>query len=276
MNNLIKSLFFLIVATTVFACQNRPKEVLSRKKMENLMYDMYIAEAIIDNDYQEFALPEKKEALIDQVLKKHKISEARWDTSLSWYSDNIDLYLQINDSVKARLQRNKDMLEQANMQLVSRELGDDIKSPDYIPLHFRVGALGCDRGFKFTLDSLQLIDRFLENDTIFFQFKSLGIYPLETYSLKSVLKIDYSDTTVFEVSELDENKLYSFPVLKSIDQDTIKSLYGLINLSGKLPLVPIQLYEISLGSKENEKDSLDFIQLADTMMLLEKPERVIE
>ncbi|NLA62625.1 MAG: DUF4296 domain-containing protein, partial [Bacteroidales bacterium] len=31
--------------------------------MENLMYDMYIAEAIIDNDYQKFAQPENKEAL---------------------------------------------------------------------------------------------------------------------------------------------------------------------------------------------------------------------
>lgn len=276
MDNLIKFLFFLIVIVTVPACQNRPNEVLSRKKMENLMYDMYIAEAIIDNGYQEFAAPEKKEALIDQVLKKHRVSEARWDTSLSWYSDNIDLYLQINDSVKARLERNRKTIEQASMQLVTREFDDGVKSPDYIPPHFRIATLGCDRGFKFTLDSLQLIDRFLENDTIFFQFKSIGIYPLETYSLKSRLKINYSDTTVYEASELDENKLYSFPVLKSIDQDTIKSLDGFINLSGKYPLTPIQLYEISLGSKGSEKDSIDFTHPVDTMMLLEKPEHLIE
>lgn len=105
MDNLFKYLFFLILTTMVFSCQNRPSEVMPRKKMENVMYDMYIAEAIIDNDYQNFTLPEKKEALIKQVLEKHKISEARWDTSLSWYSDNIDQYLQINDSVKSRLQR---------------------------------------------------------------------------------------------------------------------------------------------------------------------------
>lgn len=276
MDNLIKSLFFLIVSATIFACQNRPNEVLSRKKMENLMYDMYIAEAIIDNDYQDFTEPEKKEALIDQVLRKHKITEARWDTSLSWYSDHIDLYLQVNDSVKARLERNRNAIEQASIELASKEFDDDIKSPDYIPPHFRIGALGCDRGFKFTLDSLQLVDRFLENDTIFFRFKSLGIYPFETYSLKSVLKINYSDTTVYEASELDENKLYSFPVLKSIDQDTIKSLDGFINLSGKYPLTPIQLYEISLGSKGSDKDSIDFTQSVDTIMLLEKSEHLIE
>ena len=89
----------------VSSCHNRPDEVLTRRKMENVMYDMYVAEALIESDYQEYNNPEKKEALIDQVLKKHKISEARWDTSLSWYSDKIDIYLQINDSVKSRIKR---------------------------------------------------------------------------------------------------------------------------------------------------------------------------
>ena len=276
MDNLIRSLFFLIFATTLFACQNRPSEVLPRKKMENLMYDMYVAEAIIDNDYQQFDRPEKKEALIDQVLKKHKISEARWDTSLSWYSDNIDIYLQLNDSVKSRLERSMNVIEKETARIALRELGDEIKSPDYIPPHFRIASLGCERGFKFTLDSLQLAERFLEEDTIFFKFKSLGIYPLETYSLKSMLKIDYSDTTIYETSLLNENRQFSFPVRKSIDKDTIKSVDGFINLSGKFPLIPIQIYQISLGLKEIEKDSLDLIQSVDSIMILQEPENIIE
>ena len=275
MDNLIKSLFFLILATTVFACQNRPSEVLPRKKMESLMYDMYVAEAIIDNDYQGFDRPEKKEALIDQVLRKHKISEARWDTSLSWYSDKIDIYLQINDSVKSRLERSMNVIEKESARIALREFVE-IKPPDYIPPHFRIASLGCERGFKFTLDSLQLAERFLDKDTLLFKFKSLGIYLLETYSLKSVLKIDYSDTTIYETSLINENRQYSFPVRKSIDQDTIKSVDGFINLSGKFPLVPIQIYQISLGLKEIEKDSLDFIQSVDSMRLLQKPENIIE
>ena len=49
MDNLFKYLFYLILTTMVFSCQNRPSEILSRKKMENVMYDMYIAEAIIES-----------------------------------------------------------------------------------------------------------------------------------------------------------------------------------------------------------------------------------
>ena len=54
----------------VFSCKNRPNEVMPRKKMENVMYDMYIAESIIDHNYQSFNNPEKKEALINKVFQK--------------------------------------------------------------------------------------------------------------------------------------------------------------------------------------------------------------
>ena len=276
MDKLLKYLCLLILATMVFSCQNRPSEVLSRKKMESLMYDMYIAEAVIDNNYQEYAQPEKKEALIDQVLKKHKVDAARWDSSLAWYSDNIDQYLQINDSVKARLQRNQQSIERASMLLASQSYVDEVKPPDYIPLNFRIASLGCERGFKFTLDSLQLAARFEEKDTIYFRFNLLGIYPLDSYQLKSMLKIDYADTTIYESSILNENRSYSFPLIRAIAQDTIVSINGFVNLSGKFPQIPIQLYQIMLGEKEHDNDSTDIIPGVNRQRLRPMPQTITE
>lgn len=264
MDNLFKHLLFLILATMVFSCQNRPSEVLPRKKMERVMYDMYIAEAIIDNDYQLFNLPEEKEALIDQVLEKHKISEARWDTSLSWYSDNIDLYLQLNDSVKSRLQRDQIIAEQLNLQQIAQNKEYEVKPPDYIPSSFYIASLGCDRGFKFKLDSTQLTEKFADNDTIYFRFTTLGVYPMDIYSLKAMLRIEYSDTIIYEGSKLEENKSYSFNVLKHIKKDSIVALDGFINLSGKFPPIPIQLYKISLSNDE-KNDSI--ISINDSVKL---------
>ncbi len=249
MANLFKYLSFLILATMVLSCQNRPSEVLPRKKMERVMYDMYIAEAIIENDYQLYNLPENKEALIDQVLEKHKISEARWDTSLAWYSDNIEIYIQINDSVKSRLLRDQKIVEQLNLQLAAANKDDEIKSPDYIPTHFYLANLGSNRGFKFKLDSIQLTERFLDKDTIYFRFKTLGIYPMDIYSLKAMLRIEYSDTIIYKSSKLEENKSYCFSVSKQVKKDTIVALDGFINLSGKFPPIPIQLYQISLDNQ---------------------------
>ena len=224
--------------------------------MENVIYDMYIAEAIIENDYINYNEPEEKEALIDQVLKKHKISEARWDTSLSWYSDKIDVYLQINDSVKSRILRVQKNIEDEQALLAAINSSLEEKGPDYIPLHFRIATLGCNRGFKFNLDSTQLAERFGEKDTLFFRFKLIGVYPVDSYSLKSMLKIDYADTTIYQGTELNENKSYSFPLIKSIDKDTISSVHGFVNLSGEFPQVPIQLHQISLSAGESKKDSL--------------------
>ena len=50
----------LLAASLLITSCFRPKEVLSRKKMERLMYDVYIAEATIENDYQGLTRPRKK------------------------------------------------------------------------------------------------------------------------------------------------------------------------------------------------------------------------
>jgi hypothetical protein len=275
MDNLFKYLFFLILTTVVFSCQNRPSEVLSRKKMENVMYDMYIAEAIIDNDYQKFAQPENKEALINQVLEKHKITEARWDTSLSWYSDNIDTYIQINDSVKSRLQRNYNETNQLITLRTAQRNELVIHPPHYIPNNFYIASLGCDRGFKFSLDSVQLTERFGDNDSIFFQFNVIGVFPSDSYSLKSMLMIEYADTTVYQTSKLEENKSYSFPLSRYIEQDTIVSLNGFVNLSGKFPHVPIQLYKISLGHN-GLNDSTEVLNKPINEELFLEPQRITD
>lgn len=277
MDKLFKYLFFIILTSIVFSCQNRPNEVLPRKKMENVMYDMYVAEAIIDHDYQDFNVPERKEALINQVLDKHKITEARWDTSLSWYSDNIDQYLQINDSVKVRLQRNQN----AAQQLIKQEAIDnkefEVEPADYIPPNFSIAGLGCDRGFKFNLDSLQLSERFADKDTLFFRLKVLGVFPENSYSLKSMLTIEYADTILYQTSKLIENKSYSFSISKHIEQDTIVSLSGFVNLNGKLPPIPIQLHQISLDDNNNiNNDSIVLETDQNKEELLVEPKMITE
>ena len=270
MDNLFKYIFFLILTTMVFSCQNRPSEVMPRKKMENVMYDMYIAESIIDHDYKNFDLPEKKEALINQVFDKHNISEARWDTSLSWYSDNIDQYLQINDSVKSRLERNQKVAQQLNMQHIALQRRFEKKPDNYIPDNIHIAGLGCERGFKFKLDSTELAERYLDNDTIFFRFKVLGLSPNNSYSLKSMLTIEYADTAIHQMTKLEENKSYKFPLVRHIEQDTILSLNGFVKLSGKLPLIPLQLYQISLGDN-NKKDSTQLAKDLNKNELLDIP-----
>jgi len=71
--------------------------------MEKVLYDMYLAEAEIDNNYAAFSSDSvRKQELLNSVLKKHKITEAALDTSLAWYSGHLESYLKINDAVGKR------------------------------------------------------------------------------------------------------------------------------------------------------------------------------
>jgi len=98
--NLIISTLYL---TFFLACSNRPSYVLSEKKMEKVLYDIYLAEAEITSNYAVFSSDSaRKQELLNSVLKKHKITEAVLDTSLAWYSGHLDRYFAINENLNKR------------------------------------------------------------------------------------------------------------------------------------------------------------------------------
>jgi len=71
--------------------------------MEKVLYDMYLAEAEVNNNYAAFSSDSvRKQELLNSVLKKHKITEATLDTSLAWYSGHLEKYFKINDDVSKR------------------------------------------------------------------------------------------------------------------------------------------------------------------------------
>jgi len=71
--------------------------------MEKILYDMYLAEVEINNNYAAFSSDSvRKQELLNSVLKKHKITEAVLDTSLAWYSGHLEKYFKINDNVSKR------------------------------------------------------------------------------------------------------------------------------------------------------------------------------
>ena len=77
------------------------------------------------------------------------------------------------------------------------------------------------------------------------------------------------------MSNIEENKAYSFPISKHIEQDTIISLDGFVHLSGKLPPIPLQFYQISLGDNENN-DSTQLVKEVIDQRLLDKPKKITE
>lgn len=257
----VKSVSYLFVVILIFvsvaSCQNRPKEVLSRKQMEKVMYDVYIAEALIENDFHQFNTPEKKEAYIKEVFSMNRITQTQWDSSLSWYSDRIDLYLKMNDSVKARLQRHRTNIDELLEKERSRQSGDlEIYSASYIPKTFFFSTPSIRNGFRFELDSLAITER-IEEDDFSFTFSVMGI-PADFQSrFTSLLSLQYGDTTLYELQHINENKAYSFKASKFFDNDTLVQVAGFVHLQDTTARVSqINMYNIVLGNHTYKSDSL--------------------
>jgi len=83
-------LFLLMVA-----CSRAPRGIITEKKMQQLLTDMHLADAMISSDPMTFQNDEDKKALYQCVFEKHRVTQAIYDSSLVWYGKNLDVYMQV-------------------------------------------------------------------------------------------------------------------------------------------------------------------------------------
>lgn len=93
----------------VAACSVKaPKGVLNEKQMEDVLVDYHIAKALSEelsgNTAYEQAL------YVDYVYNKHHITEAQFDSSVVFYTRQIDEFTKIYEKVNRRLQGQQDNL----------------------------------------------------------------------------------------------------------------------------------------------------------------------
>ena len=97
----------------LMACDVRPKDVLSRGKMEDVLYDYHIMQGIIDE------LPsEEREAkaqdYINAVFEKHGITEAQFDSSIVYYNRHTKDLHKIYSNLKERYSTVNDEIQLVN------------------------------------------------------------------------------------------------------------------------------------------------------------------
>ena len=107
------SLFFLLFLFLFAACDDRPKDVLSRGKMEDVLYDYHIMQGIIDE------LPsEEREAkaqdYMNAVFQKHDITQAQFDSSIVYYNRHTKELYKIYTNIKERYTTVNDEIQLVN------------------------------------------------------------------------------------------------------------------------------------------------------------------
>lgn len=93
------SIAFLILFLLT-TCSKVPDHIIPEKKMQELVIDMHLAEALMTSDYKKYNNDSIKKSVYQSVFVKHKITQAEYDSSLVWYAQNLDLYLKVYDRAK--------------------------------------------------------------------------------------------------------------------------------------------------------------------------------
>jgi len=213
----------LFLAFFIFACSSRPSYVLSEKKMEKVLYDVYLAEAEINTDYAAFSSDSvRKQELLNSVLKKHKITEAVLDTSLVWYSGHLDKYFKIHENLNKRYTQASEKLKNIEETTTKSNI-----NPDHLILPVEKE--------RFLLRSSDLLHNayIFEADTTLSRYG--GVYELQFNALGlsaslhpvATLCVQCRDTTFVKRDTINQNGLF----ISSIDipqGKQARKLYGSI------------------------------------------------
>lgn len=106
-------IFVLTVFTALASCEKAPNYVIGESDMEDLLVDIYKAEAYIDSHSADFQNDSSKMMLKQSVFMKHGVTAAEFDTSMVWYSKNIDVFLDVHDKVRQRYEEEERQLNLA-------------------------------------------------------------------------------------------------------------------------------------------------------------------
>lgn len=99
----MKQLFYIFLLGIILcSCSSDSQEILSRGKMEDIIYDMHLAQGMADKgDYDKRAMKETEYRAA--VLKKYEITQAEWDSSFTYYCRHADELHEIYNNVAERM-----------------------------------------------------------------------------------------------------------------------------------------------------------------------------
>lgn len=100
---IVKQLFYFFLFVIVLcSCSSDSQEILSHGKMEDIIYDLHLAQGMADKgDYDKRAMKEAEYRAA--VLKKYEITQAEWDSSFTYYCRHADELHEIYNNVAERM-----------------------------------------------------------------------------------------------------------------------------------------------------------------------------
>ena len=98
-----RSPLYILLLLMALACKPTvPSEYIQPSELEDLLYDYHVAEAMAKNDGAG-EIDFKRNLYFQEVLKKHHVTEADFDSSLVYYYSHVDKLKEIYSHVSERI-----------------------------------------------------------------------------------------------------------------------------------------------------------------------------
>ena len=105
-----KWLVVVCVLLAIVGC--RPRGVLSNNEMREVLYDLHRADGAIQVAGYNYSHDQEVAGYYKNVLDKHGITQAEFDSSLVWFTDNPQIFNKIYPKVIARLEADLEVEKQ--------------------------------------------------------------------------------------------------------------------------------------------------------------------
>ena len=136
-----KWLVIVCVLLAIVGC--RPRNILSNREMRDVLYDLHRADGAIQVAGYNYSHDQEVAGYYNAILEKHGITQAQFDSSLVWFTDNPQIFNKIYPRVTARLEadyeaekeiRAADRQKLQAAKLAGQVLDSDVPTRDLRPI----------------------------------------------------------------------------------------------------------------------------------------------
>ena len=207
------------------ACSPVPGGILPQKKMQAVVTDMQLAEAMINADKSTYHDDVHKLALYESVFRKYNITRAEYDSSLMWYAHNLDRYMQVYNMIAKDVDDRISGLGDVAKTYTSSNLQD---STDIWPRRSYL-TFSSQAPFNGTVFRIEPSDAFPSGSTFALKMRVWGITPSMKKKPEIRLCIDQGDTILTVNDKLQRDGFHTTQ-LKALSSKRVNRVYGYLRL----------------------------------------------
>ena len=144
-----KLLIILCVLFAVVGC--RPRGVLSNREMRNVLYDLHRVDGALQVAGYNYAHDQEVAGYYKNVLDEYGITQAQFDSSLVWFTDNPQIFNKIYPKVLERLEADferEKQLREMNRDKRSAKSSQKKLDPEVAKQQIREHLDVCQKGYE--------------------------------------------------------------------------------------------------------------------------------